>query len=376
VKKLNQEKGTKMINRRDFLYGSTVLVGTILMGCSSSSDTATSSTWHMPEEGEAHAQTWMAFIANDEIWESKQIPEVQENLALIARTIAKYEPLSILVREEDYETALALIGTGHAYPVRLIISNLNDFWLRDTGPTFVLNEKGEKAGIDFNFNGWGEDQIHHHDAKVAGFINTQLNVPTLNTDLILEGGCFEVDGEGMAILTESCVLNDNRNPNKTKAEVESELKRLLGLKKIIWLEGIKGKDITDGHTDFYARFAKPGVIVASYDSDTTSYDHAVTTKNIETLKAATDANGNAFEVVVLETPMQINETFGVKDFAAGYIGYYVCNNAIIMQGFGDEQADSNAKKALEKLFPQRTVEQIRIDGIASGGGSIHCATQQ
>jgi agmatine deiminase len=334
--------------------------------------------WFMPEESVAHVNTWMAFIANDDIWGQHQIPEVQRNLVTIAKTIAKYEPVSILVRPQDYALAETLFGDRDDYPfaIDLIAVDLNDLWLRDTGPTFVFNTAGEKAAIDFNFNGWGEDQEYNFDAKVAGFIAQQTRTKSILSSLTLEGGCFEVDGAGTAIMTESCIVNDNRNPNKTKKDIEIELKSLLGLDKIIWIKGIKGKEITDGHTDFYARFAKPGTVVVSREMDNTSYDYTVTRENIAALQAATDAKGRTLHVEIIDTPKVINAHYGVKDFAAGYIGYYVCNNAVIMQKFGDKEADEAAKKTIQKLFPERKIEQIMIDGIASGGGSIHCTTQQ
>jgi agmatine deiminase len=253
---------------------------------------------------------------------------------------------------------------------------MNDLWVRDTGPTFVINHQGQKAALNLNFNGWGEDQTYQYDAKVADFIAEKANVPSIISTLTLEGGCFEVDGEGMAIMTESCILNENRNPNVSKAVAESELKRRLGLTKIIWLKGVKGKDITDGHTDFYARFAKPGVVIVSRDNDKKSFDYQVTRDNIDVLKDSTDIHGTSLEVVVLDTPRDINTRFGTKDFAAGYVGYYICNGAILMQKFGDKEADNKARNTLKKLFPNYQIEQFAIDGIASGGGSIHCATQQ
>ena len=248
--------------------------------------------------------------------------------------------------------------------------------MRDTGPVFVVNEKGEKAGVDFNFNGWGEKQTFSRDAKVAAFVAKQAGVPRIQSNLILEGGGIEVDGHGTAIITESCVLNDNRNPGVSKAQCERELKQLLGLKKIIWLPGIKGRDITDGHTDFYARFARPGVVVAGYDPDPDSFDHAVTKRHLDILRAATDAQGRKLDVVVLEAPTDIREDFANDDFAAGYINFYVCNGAVIAPEFGDKRTDAAAKKALQRAFPDREVVQINIDGIAAGGGGIHCTTQQ
>lgn len=341
-------------------------------------NSSNNSRWYMPEESKKHKRTWMAFIASYDIWEKRQVAEVQKNLATIAKTIAKYEPVTLLVEEPDIALATKLLGglDSHKYAIELIPFKMNDLWIRDTGPSFVVNNQGGKAAVDFNFNGWGEDQAFQYDAKVASFVAKQAGVERISSNLILEGGCFEVDGEGTAIMTKSCILNDNRNPNKSKQEVEQELKALLGLDKIIWLKGIKGKDITDGHTDFYARFAKPGVVVVSRDMDKSSYDYQITRDNIAVLESATDAYGKALDLVVLDTPWEINTKFGIKNFAAGYVGYYVCNGAVIMQKFGDDKADKAARTALEKVFPNHAIEQISIDAIASGGGSVHCATQQ
>lgn len=362
-----------MMTRRNFLQTTAALGCGFAFGTSQADN---ADTWFMPEEGERHACTWMAFIADDQIWSKKQIPEVQHNLALIAKTIAKYEPVKVLVRPQDKALAQKLLGKRHKHPIRLIEFTMNDLWMRDTAPTFVINEQGEKAAVNFNFNGWGEKQDYQHDAKVADFVAKQAGVKTIYSDLTLEGGCFEVDGEGSAIMTESCILNDNRNPNRSKAFVEDELMHQLGLDKIIWLKGIKGEDITDGHTDFYARFSHEGKVMVSLDNYQSSPDYKITRDNISTLEKATDAEGNALELTIIETPDHINTQFGSRDFAAGYIGYYVCNDAVIMQKFGDAKADKKAKQQIAAAFPDRTIEQIAIDGIASGGGSIHCATQQ
>ena len=332
----------------------------------------------MPEESAPHKRTWMAFVASRDIWEDRQILEVQRNLLTIAHTIANYEPVTMLVREQDYDMAVERIGEypPSVYPIDLIKAEMNDLWMRDTGPTFVMDGNGGKTAVNFNFNGWGEDQAYALDAKIADFVAQQAGTASIRSTVTLEGGCFEVDGQGTAIMTESCILNDNRNPDRTKQEIEAELKALLGLDKIIWLKGIKGKDITDGHTDFYARFARPGVVVVSRDTYRESYDYDVTRENIESLSAATDAQGRALELVVLDTPWTISTKYGTENFAAGYVGYYVCNNAVIMQKFGDAEADEAAKAKLTALFPNHHIEQLAVNGIASGGGSIHCATQQ
>jgi len=257
------------------------------------------------------------------------------------------------------------------------IPEIDDMWIRDTGPTFVRGAAGESGAVDFNFNGWGGKQEHAKDAKVAKFVADTVGAQRLTTFLKMEGGAIEVDENGTAIITESCVLNNNRNPGVSKAEADAELRRLLGVSKIIWLPGIAGKDITDGHTDFYARFVRPGVVVAAYDPNPESYDHNVTKRHLEILRSATDAMNRPLEVHVLNAPNYLIIRGGaVQDFAAGYINYYLCNGALIMPEFGDCDADRAAVTKLRTLYPGRTVVALNIDGIASGGGGIHCATQQ
>ncbi len=362
------------MKRRELVSTALLLSASLPFNIAKAAPAATSAThtgWRMPDESEPHTCTWMAFGANKTIWGAKLLPEVQRNLALIANTIAKYEPVNMLVNSRDLTLAHSLVGKN----VTLIVCPLDDLWVRDTGPVFV-SKQGKKAGIQFNFNGWGEKQAFKQDALVAGFVGKQAKVELMQTKLVLEGGCIEVDGHGTAIMTESCILNDNRNPGIGKEAVETELKRLLGLQKIIWLPGIKGKDITDGHTDFYARFASPGVVMAGFDPDTASYDHTVTVKHLEILNNTTDAQGRKLEVITLKAPSSVRKAFENKEFAAGYIGFYVCNGAVIAQEFGDAKADAVAKASLQRAFPGRVIEQLNVDGIAAGGGSIHCATQQ
>ena len=328
--------------------------------------------WWMPDESHIHERTWMAFGASRKIWGSELLPRVQRDLALIANTIVNFEPVSMLVRPNEVQKARQLLDAK----VDIVSCALDDLWIRDTGPVFVLSENGNKAAVDFNFNGWGNKQSHKADAKVAGFIGTHLGLTVLPTRLVSEGGCIEVDGHGTAIMTESCTLNANRNPGISRTQFENLLSPILGTEKIIWLPGIKGKDITDGHTDFYARFAKPGTVLAGYEPDKSHYDHQVTLRHLEILKSSTDVNGNKLQVIPLEAPTDIRPRWLSDEFASGYIGYYVCNEAVIMQNFGDKETDAAAKSVLQSVYPERTVVMLNVDGIAAGGGSIHCATQQ
>ncbi len=333
--------------------------------------------WFMPEEGDPHARTWMAFGASAAIWGRDLVPGVRRDLAAIANAIARYEPVTMLVRDREYDVARGLLDDG----VELMVAALDDLWMRDTAPVFAIDERGNKAAIDFNFNGWGEKQDYDRDARLAKFIARQAGAVRLTTDLVLEGGCIEVDGDGTAIITESCTLNDNRNPGVSKAEFEDLLMPLLGLDKIVWLPGIAGRDITDGHTDFYARFVRPGLVVAGYEPDPDSFDREVTLEHLEILEAATDARDCRLDVTVLEAPSEIreefaSEEFASEEFAAGYVGFYVCNGAVLVQEFGDARTDAEAAEKLQRLFPDRAIEPLAVDAIAAGGGSIHCATQQ
>lgn len=370
------------MNRKSFIQltamcGGSILANNFVAGGSNSqaiekSQAITKSNWVMPDESAPHKCTWMSFGASRKIWGQKLLPGVQDNLATIAKTIARYEPVNMLVRQSDYEIAAQKCGSS----VNLIVAPLDDLWMRDIGPVFVRNNLGKVGGVDFNFNGWGKKQDYGYDTKVASFVTQKAGVQKINTKLVLEGGGIEVDGHGTAIITESCVLNQNRNPGISKSECEMLLKSLLGLRKIVWLPGIKGKDITDAHTDFYARFVSKGVVVAGYDPDPASFDHAVTKKHLQILKAATDADGRKLEVIIMEGPSSIRPKFESKEFAAGYINFYVINNAVIAPEFGDKNADANAKSILKELFPDREIVQLNIDAIAAGGGGIHCTTQQ
>ncbi len=363
--------------RRQMVKGSMVLSGATIAAGAGLASLAKAGLpdmrgWRMPDEGEPHAATWMAFGPSQEVWGNRLLSAVRRNLADIANAIAQHEPVKMLVREEDHDIAERLCGPD----VELIVCPIDDLWIRDSGPVFVKRADGDVGAVDFNFNGWGNKQKHASDAEVAQFVARHADVQPIETDLVLEGGGIEVDGQGTAIITESCVLNSNRNPGVDKATCAAELRRLLGIEKIIWLPGIAGHDITDGHTDFYARFSRPGVVVAALDTDPESFDHAVTLRHRDILRTATDARGRRLKVVTLTAPTDVRPAYDDDDFAAGYINFYVCNGAVIAPEFGDRVADARARDTLRGLFPGRKIVQVNIDALAAGGGGIHCATQQ
>ncbi|KJZ49900.1 agmatine/peptidylarginine deiminase [Pseudomonas fluorescens] len=329
--------------------------------------------WYMPDEGDKHQRAFIAFGAQAAIWEDFT-PHVQDALGRIARSIAEFEPVTVFCRQSERRLAEAKCGSHNT---TFVITELDDIWMRDIGANFVVDGSGGLGAVDFNFNGWGNKQQHEDDAQLAALVAENAKADYLRSELVGEGGGIEVDGHGTGIMTESSWINRNRNPDWSKADVEAELKERLGLRKIIWLPGIKGKDITDAHVDFYARFVKPGVVIANLDNDPESYDYKVTRAHLDILENATDADGRKLQVHTVSPPLNPrNSQFNKdnQDFAAGYINYFVINGAIIAAQFGDEEADAKAFDLLSELYPQRKVVQLDIDAISAGGGGIHCVT--
>jgi len=331
--------------------------------------------WFMPDEGEPQQRAFIAFGAQPAIWEDFT-SDVQAALGRIAQAITRYQPLTVFCRPSELALAKQHCASPHT---QFVTCELDDIWMRDIGVNFVVDDDGALAAVDFNFNGWGNKQRHRNDALLAKRVATLAKAHYQRSELVGEGGAIEVDGHGTGIMTESSWVNTNRNPGWSKAEVEAELKARLGLSTIIWLPGIAGEDITDGHVDFYARFVRPGVVIANLDNDPESYDHAVTRKHLEILKQATDAEGRRLQVHVVSPPMRGRRnrfSKGNPDFAAGYINYFVINGAVIAPQFGDAQADEKARALLASLYPDRDIVQLDIDAIAAGGGGIHCVTHQ
>ena len=369
-----------MSTRRDFIKQLGAVAGlgaAVAMGLGLNAQqvrAALAGSWYMPDENELQERVFLAFAASSSIW-ADWAGAVNNTIALLAKTIAKYQPVTVLCRPAQLAQAKSKCGTRN---IRFISVALDDIWMRDYGGCFVVDEQGGRGLVDFNFNGWGNKQAHANDTLVADELSYQTNATYISSQLTGEGGGIEIDGFGTAIITESCWVNSNRNPGWTRAQIEAELKANLGLRKIIWLPGIKGKDITDAHVDFYARFASKGVVIANLDNDPNSYDYAVTRKHLEILKAATDADGNKLQVHTLPPPLKLRSnvyTQNNPDFAPGYINYLPVNGAVIVPQFGDAAADKYAKDLLAKLYLGRVVVHVNIDPIAAGGGGIHCVSK-
>ncbi|KAL4468643.1 hypothetical protein ABPG74_005146 [Tetrahymena malaccensis] len=337
--------------------------------------------FEMPFEGQLHKLTWMGFPKSSEF--TPHLLNLQQNLALLAKTISKYEPVNLIVpNEETKEIAERLVEQTNVqskFNISYILNPIFDLWLRDTGAIFVrsLEDKSKVFAVDFNFNAWGNKTKPSDDRFIAKFMIEHEKANLISTKLVLEGGAIEVDGEGTAILAESCILNDNRNPNWTKIEVEQELYKLLGIEKIIWVPGVKGMDITDGHIDLYARFvgpSSPAHVFVHLDPQDPS-----TQENLQIIQNSTDAKGRKLIPVILPAPdhtkirKQLSE---VKDSALSYCNYLVMNDAVVLAKFGDDETDNKVKEIMKQQFQNRTIEMIDIDYIINGGGGAHCSTQQ
>lgn len=323
----------------------------------------------MPGESHPHELTFMAWPTR-RVWTS-DITGVREDIAGIARAIAEFEPVTLLANARDVEHAERACGSG----VTVAPIPVDDLWMRDTGPNFVLGTQGV-AGVALNFNGWGDKQTHDLDGHVARRILESTHIRGLRAPITGEGGGIEVDGRGTLLATESCWVNDNRNPGQSRADIEHAMKSLFGVTTVIWVEGAKGHDITDYHIDALARFAEPGVVVMSTPPGDAPRD--VWTKAYEqarsVLEQARDARGRSLEIVELPEPTALRGHS--EDFLASYVNYYVCNGGVVIPRFGAAGPDANALSIVKDLYPGREVVQVPVDTLGEGGGGIHCSTQQ
>ncbi|MFG2389011.1 agmatine deiminase family protein [Streptomyces lavendulae] len=321
-------------------------------------------------EWESHTRTFMSWPALSSVW-GQDLPSVREDIARIARAVGQYEAVVMMARPEQVDAAQRACGKD----VEVIPLAVDDLWARDIVPVFV-EQGGKVAGVDFNFNGWGNKQEHKNDGAVGRNLLAKCGIPRVQAPLVAEGGSFEPDGEGTLLITESSIVNDNRNKGRSRDTIEAELKQTLGLEKVIWLAGVRGEDITDAHVDSLVRFSAPGVVLLDRahpstppDSWSRSADQA---KSV--LSRATDARGRRFEIIDLPQPDLDRITGRGDDFVSTYANFYIANDAVFMPRFGDRQADDRARGILREHFPDRDVVQVPIDTIASGGGGIHCST--
>jgi len=362
-----------MMSRRSALGLTLCGLGASLFGRTSASvNVSRAAGFHMPLESDPHSRTFMQWPALQSIHGGREIlNDVHEKIALIANNIVQFEPVVMLARPGQIENARSQLKNNiETWPIET-----DDLWARDSGPTFVVNEEGELAVSELNFNGWGNKQIHGNDSRIARRIAEKFNLAVFDNGIVGEGGGIEVDGNGTALAHESCWINRNRNSG-SREEVGRQLLNAVGAEKMIWAPGVKGADITDYHIDALARFVKPGQVVIQLPEKIDPRDpwSASAYGTYDILKLARDAQGNKLEIVVIPEPVNIRS--GQDDFVSSYVNYYVCNGAVITAEFGDDKADVEAKHILSQLYPGREVVSLNVDAIGEAGGGIHCSTQQ
>lgn len=331
--------------------------------------------WSMPAEERAHAATWMCWPSSTGIW-GGSLAGVQDTIIALARIIARFEPVKMLARPNELARLHRLLSEA----VEVIEAPVDDLWARDTLPLFIRANNPQDtvplAAARLRFNGWGNKQRHSGDAQLAELVASRLGIPLLDADLTGEGGGVETDGAGTLLAARSSWVNPNRNPDLDEAEIGARLVALLGAKRIIWIDGIAGEDITDGHIDTLARFVHPGALIVDrpdyVEPGEVWYDVAEATKR--SLTEVQQAQGGPLSLIPLVQPT--NPRGKGQDFLSSYVNYYVCNGAVIAPSFGDSAADRAAADVLREQYPGREVVQLDIDPLAAGGGGIHCATQQ
>jgi agmatine deiminase len=329
-------------------------------------------TWVMPAEWQPHERTWMAWMEEDYSKESTEEStiEMHRAWASVANTIVNFEPVSMLVSLEHEAEARAYLDPR----VELVIANIDDGWMRDSGPTFVKNGD-EIAAVDWVFNGWGNQggwANWEKDDAVASFIADQAGVPSFRSKLVNEGGGIHVNGAGALLVTETVQLGEERNPGWSRAEVEAELNARLGTNQVLWLRRGLTRDYEDfgtkGHVDIVACFADETTILFHDQQDESHPDFAVSHEVKRTLEETTN-----FKLVGVPAPKQLRDEHGFVDYS--YINHYICNGAVILCGFDDEN-DQVAKSILEEVYSGREIVLVDARPLFARGGGIHCITQQ
>ncbi|MEV6474197.1 agmatine deiminase family protein [Streptomyces sp. NPDC051657] len=330
--------------------------------------------YRVPVEDVRHTRTWMAWPDSTAIWGRGALAGIQADIALIARTVARYEPVIMCANPASAAKARSQCGTSVT-----VISSIpvDDCWMRDSGPVFRTDGAGGLDAVGLNFNGWGRKQAHAKDALVAERIAAYTGVPFGHAEFVGEGGAIEQDGAGTLMATRSSLLNRNRNPGMTERTLTAEMCAAYGASKVIWFDGVYGQDITDDHVDATSRFLAPGEALVQMPLATDDDAYAKDARQqYRLLTESTTAAGGPMDVTRLQGPDYGRIRSTDPDFLASYANYYLCNDAVICAHFGDSRADTAAKATLARLYPDRTIEQLDIDRLGTGGGGIHCVTQQ
>ncbi|MDF3303549.1 agmatine deiminase family protein [Rhodococcus sp. T2V] len=333
-------------------------------------------TWRMPAEGELHERTWMAYPSAG--YSLGDTPEEQHEArttwAEVAHAVARFEPVTVVVDPGEVAAAKKYLSAD----IDIASAPLNDAWMRDIGPTFVLSEDGRLGGVDWIFNGWGGQDWARwdKDSKIGALVVEQSGAELVDSPIVNEGGGIQVDGLGTVLVTETVQLDPGRNPDLSKADIEAELARTIGATKVIWLPRGLTRDSdtygTRGHVDIVAAIPSPGVVLVHDQRNPEHPDFEVSKAVIDALKQTTDARGESWEIVTVPAPQVLRDEEGFVDYS--YINHFVVNGGVIACSF-DDPADEEAVAILSAAYPGRTVVSVDARPLFARGGGIHCITQ-
>ena len=336
--------------------------------------------WLMPSETARHDRVWMAFPAEGETLGDTDAlrEEGYATWTAVAHAASEFTPVTILVDPSELTRARRMLSSD----VTILEAPVDEFWMRDAGPTFVVDPErpGALGAVDWVFNGWGAPAwARWHDAaQHARIIAAEAGAELISSALVNEGGGIHVDGEGTVLLTETVQLDPRRNPYLDKQRVEAEMLRTIGATKAVWLPRGLTRDYddfgTNGHVDIVAAISSPGRILLHAQQDPGHPDFEVSSALRAHLSTQTDAAGRAFEIVELPAPSTLRDEEGFVDWS--YVNHLVTNDGVIACGFGDDVADTRARDILSEAYPGRRVVTVDARPLFDRGGGVHCITQQ
>ena len=331
--------------------------------------TSTHST-RMPAEWTLHECCLMAWPTRPELWQG-QYEAVTVEYAAVAQAIARFEPVLMVAAPGLGDDARRRCGSN----VEVIELPIDDSWLRDSGPIFILGPDGTRTGVDFRFNAWGERFFPYaDDDRLPERLLAHLGIPCQPVEMVLEGGSITVDGEGTLITTEQCLLNPNRNPGLSREQIEGTLRQALGVEVIIWLPfGLAEDSVTDGHVDGVCAFVRPGAVLLQTVEDRSDPNWDRLAANRRVLQQSRDAAGRPIEI--LEMPYLGHAEVGGRRVRVPSVNFYIANGAVIAPTAG-EPTDDEMLALIADAFPDREVVPVPARVIGFGGGGVHCITQQ
>ena len=335
------------------------------------------SAYRMPAEWEPHEATWLAWPHERTDWPGKLAP-VRWVYGEVVRHLARVERVRVLIQDSDEgeKARRVLVKAGaEMAAVEFHVCPTNRGWVRDSGPLFVKNARGQVAITDWIFNGWAHYDDWRKDNAVPGFIARRLKMKRWKTGLVLEGGGIDVNGKGALLATEECLLSpvQARNPGLSRAGIEDALARHLGARRVLWLKaGIAGDD-THGHVDDVARFVSPTTVIAAREADASEVNHEPLKENLRLLRRMKDQDGRPLRVVILPMPAPVY--FAGRRLPASYANFYIANKLVLIPAFNDPN-DRAALNTLARVFPDREVIGVYARDLALGLGTLHCITQQ